>query len=208
MKTTRERILATAARLFHGEGIHAVSLDAIAAAAGVTKRTIYYHFRSKQDLIEAWLKATDEPTLAFIRAAWDQALGSPAARIEAVFRAHAALSRKPRWKGCGVLRTTVELVNSPGHPAQKVGRAHKKRLEDWLAARFNDLEPGAARQLAREIVVLHDGALAVVLLHREPAYFEVAGRAAATLVTAAGLGTATEAMTATGPAPTTNVARA
>ena len=54
-RTTRDRILDAANRLFYAEGIRAVSLDTIAEKAGVTKKTLYYHFASKEELLEACL---------------------------------------------------------------------------------------------------------------------------------------------------------
>jgi DNA-binding transcriptional regulator YbjK len=52
---TRERIISAASSLFYNEGIRAVSVDAVAAKAGLTKRTLHYHFRSKDDLVAAYL---------------------------------------------------------------------------------------------------------------------------------------------------------
>ena len=60
---TRAQIIQAADDLFYGAGIRSASVDAIAEKAGVTKRTLYYHFRSKDDLIAAYLAARDEPTL-------------------------------------------------------------------------------------------------------------------------------------------------
>jgi AcrR family transcriptional regulator len=56
---TRARILSAANNLFYAEGIRAVSVDAVAAKAGLTKKTLYYHFRSKDDLVAAYLAARD-----------------------------------------------------------------------------------------------------------------------------------------------------
>ena len=64
VRATREQIIQAADALFYGEGIRSASMDAIAARASVTKRTIYYHFPSKDDLIAAYLTARDEPTFA------------------------------------------------------------------------------------------------------------------------------------------------
>ena len=50
-----QTILTSAYRLFHRHGFNRVSMDEIAAAAGVTKRTLYYHFRSKDSLLAAVL---------------------------------------------------------------------------------------------------------------------------------------------------------
>lgn len=182
---TRERILQAANRLFHGEGIRAVSLDAVAARAGVTKRTVYYHFRSKDDLVAAYLEQRDAPNLAWFRRHYAQAEGDVAARVEALFAALESAAAHPRWKGCGFLRSSVELVNAPGHPAMVAARAHKKRVEDWLCALFEEAGARAPRELARQIVLLVDGAFAVVLLNRDPGYMASAGRAAGALVRAA-----------------------
>ena len=62
--TTRDQITQAADDLFYGEGIRRASVDPITARAGVTKRTLYYHFPSKDDLIAAYLTARDEPTLS------------------------------------------------------------------------------------------------------------------------------------------------
>jgi len=58
---TRTRTIEAADDLFYSEGIRVVGMDAIAARAGVTKRTLYYHFRSRDHLIAAYLAARDEP---------------------------------------------------------------------------------------------------------------------------------------------------
>ena len=183
-KPTRDRILEAAGKLFHREGIRAVGVDAVAAAAGVTKRTLYYHFRSKDDLIAACLERRDQPNLAIFRRWFDAADGDVADKVQGIFRNLAETARHPRWKGCGFLRTSVELVNLPGHPANVAGRTHKKRVEDWLCSVFEGAAPVGARELARQVVLLLDGAFAVVLLHRDPSYMESAGEAAAGLVRA------------------------
>src|SRR4030081_13665 len=52
-----ERILAAADKLFYSQGIRAVGVDTVAAEAGVSKRTLYNHYLSKDDLIAAYLTA-------------------------------------------------------------------------------------------------------------------------------------------------------
>jgi AcrR family transcriptional regulator len=180
---TRDRILKAADRLFNGEGIRAVSVDAVAAKAGVTKRTLYYHFRSKDDLISAYLEKRDQPNFALFQRWFNETEGDLADKIAGIFVNLGQSVRHPKWKGCGFLRTSVELVDKPGHPAVVIGRAHKKRVEDWLHGLFEEAGAGnAARQLARQIILLLDGAFAVVLLHRDPSYMETAGEGAANLI--------------------------
>ena len=73
----------------------------------------------------------------------------------------------------------------PGHPAMKIGAAHKKKFEEWLRATFDAEGIADPLQLARQILLLLDGAFAVVLLHRDPSYMETAGEAAHKLIEAA-----------------------
>jgi len=182
-KPTRERILEAAGKLFHAEGIRAVSVDAVAEKAGLTKRTLYYHFRSKDDLIAAYLETRDQPNLLLFQRWFAETEGDTADRVRGIFRNLAVSARHPKWKGCGFLRTSVELIHLPGHPAIVAGRTHKKRVEDWLCSVFvEEREHSAARELARQIILLLDGAFSVVLLHRDPSYMESAGDAATKLV--------------------------
>ena len=181
----KERIIDAANRLFYAEGIRAVSVDAIAEKAGLTKKTLYYHFKSKDDLIEAYLESRDQPNLALYQKWFKEAAGTIADKIEAVFLNVAKAARHPKWKGCGFLRTAAELANMPGHPAMKVGAHHKKKFEEWLSARFHEAGIESHEQLARHVVLLMDGAFSTVLVHRDPDYIEAAGAAAKSLVNAA-----------------------
>jgi AcrR family transcriptional regulator len=182
---TRERIISAASALFYSEGIKSVSVDAVAAKASLTKRTLYYHFKSKDDLVAAYLAARDQPNLALFRKWFTETEGELPAKVEAIFRNLARAARHPKWKGCGFLRTSAELANLPGHPAIKIGAAHKKKFEDWLRLTFEAEGIGDALRLARQILLLLDGSFAVVLLQRDPSYMETAGEAAFSLTEAA-----------------------
>ena len=50
---TRRRILDAAYELFYRKGFARVGVDEMAAFAGLTKRTLYYHFKSKDELLAA-----------------------------------------------------------------------------------------------------------------------------------------------------------
>lgn len=179
---TRKRILDAATKLFYAEGIGRVSVDAIAEKAGLTKRTLYYHFKSKDDLVAAYLEARDQPNLKRMVGWYEAADGEPDGKIEAIFTNLARATRHPKWKGCGFLRTAAELAALPGHPAIKAGARHKANFENWLAKEMTGRGLPDAQALAREILLLMDGAFSIMLIHRDPAYMEAAGRAAVALV--------------------------
>lgn len=184
-KGTRDRILAAAEGLFYGEGVRAVSMDRLAEAAGVTKKTLYYHFRSKDELTEAYLLARDQPNLRAFARWYDKAGGDAGERVAALFTGLARQAGKKTWRGCGFLRTAAELAAMPGHPAVRAGAAHKKRFEAWLADRMAEAGANDPAGLARQLVLLMEGVFSTLLFHRDPAYAEAAGTAARALVAAA-----------------------
>lgn len=183
-KATREKILTAASKLFYGVGIKSVGVDEVAARAGVTKRTLYYHFRSKDDLIAAYLQARDQPTLNYVTSWMDEADGTLADKVRAMFANAARVGRHPRWRGCGFLRVTAELAGMPGHPALKAASAHKKKLEAEFERRIAAAGLSDPAFRARQLILLFDGAFSSMQMHRDPSYAEAAGAAAAALVTA------------------------
>ena len=184
---TRAQIIQAADDLFYGEGMRSASMDAIAARAGVTKRTLYYHFRSKDDLIAAYLTALDEPTLSRYTGWLEETKGDLPEQVLGVFERLARLTKSARWKGCAFLRAAGELAGTPGHPALKIGSAHKKRVEAWLEGRIATKGLSEPALRARQVTILIDGAAAQVLIHRDPAYALAAGQVAAALVTQEGV---------------------
>jgi AcrR family transcriptional regulator len=182
---TRRRIIEAADALFYGEGVRSASVDAIAARAGVTKRTLYYHFTSKDDLIAAYLEARDAPTLGRYRAWFESAPGTFGERIAGVFAQLARYAANPRWKGCGFARAAAELAGLPGHPAIAAASRHKHAFEAWLADLLAAEDIADHRLVARQLMVLLDGAITHILIHRDPDYAIAAGQAAASLVHAA-----------------------
>ena len=183
--STREQIVTAATRLFYGEGIRAVSMDAVAEKAGVTKKTLYYHFTSKDELVAETIAARDQPTLELYMRWFAETDGTVADKVRGLFVKLGHSVNTPRWRGCGFLRTIAELANTPAHPAVKAGAVHKKRFEAWLATELRDHGIDGAAALARQLVILLDGATTVMLIHRDLDYIEAAGRLALSLVEAA-----------------------
>lgn len=184
MGDTHERIVKAASALFYRQGIRAVSVDAIAEKAGLTKRSLYYHFRSKDELVAAYLEARDRPNLDAFDRWFAEAEGDAGAKVRAVFGHLARAARSPKWKGCGFLRSAAELVGMPGHPAIRAANRHKAGFEAWLADRLAAAGAADAEALAQQVRLLMDGAFAVVLLNRDAGYMDRAGEAAEVLVRA------------------------
>lgn len=173
---TRRLILDAADELFYGEGVRAASVDAIAERAGVTKRTLYYHFSSKDELIAAYVEARDQPTLDRLK----QTMGSGdlASSVRALFQLIGSSGVNPKWKGCAFIRVIHELAGHPGHPAHILACRHKKSIERWLAERISAVGIQNPGERAKELLILMDGAIVQMLTHREQAYADAAMSAA------------------------------
>jgi AcrR family transcriptional regulator len=187
---TRRRILDAAYRLFRRKGFARVSMDDIAAETGVTKRTLYHHFESKDALLGAVLEAQQGLALAAFKTFGDRMAGSPEQMIAAMFEQLAIWSDTPRWAGSGFTRLVVELADLPGHPARVVARRHKALLEQQLADLLARAGIADATDAAREIWLLSEGAISSMLVHSDRRYAAAAGRAALTLLRARALASA------------------
>ena len=179
--STREKIISAADALFYSGSIREVSVDRIAERAGITKKTLYYHFTSKDELVAAYLDARLQPTIERYQS-WAGTDGPLPERIERMFLKLAANAESRTWKGCGFLRAAVELADSPGHPAIDVARKHKAGFEQWLARDIQAAGLAEASSLARMIMVLLDGAIARMLVQRDPDYAREAAKAARLLM--------------------------
>jgi hypothetical protein len=88
----------------------------------------------------------------------------------------------PRWSGSGFTRLVVELADLPGHPARAIARSAKATTESWLAELLSNARVSQSRERAREIMLLTEGAMALMLIHGDRRYIEAAARAAKQLV--------------------------
>jgi AcrR family transcriptional regulator len=176
--STRDRILSAAYTRFYKEGFVRVSMDAIAEGTGVTKRTLYYHFESKDALAAAVLDHQHLYALAHIQA-WSKASAeTPADFLRALFQQLEVWASEPRWLGSGFTRLTMELADLPGHPVRRAAHQHKLAVESWLAGELKRLEARRPEHLARQIMLLIEGCLSLVLIHGDTTYVSAAAQAA------------------------------
>src|SRR5215831_11398097 len=108
---TRSRIIDAAYRVFYRDGFFRAGVDAIAEAAQVTKRTLYYHFDSKDSLLAAVLAGQDDLARARIRRWAEKARGEPEEIVAILFAEFEAWANQPGWTGTGFTRIAMELAD-------------------------------------------------------------------------------------------------
>jgi AcrR family transcriptional regulator len=179
---TRRRIVDRAYVLFRRKGFTRVNVDEIAAAAEITKRTLYSHFKSKDELLTAVLEAQHGLAFEAFQTFARKLSGTPAQIVEALFDELSVWSAKPRWAGSGFTRLVMELADLPGHPARSIAKRHKAILEAHLADLLAKAGVASAKERAREVWILSEGAMVLVLIHGDRSYIRAAAAAARTLL--------------------------
>lgn len=203
--TARDRLIDTTAEVIYRHGVTASGVDTIAAAATVSKPTLYTHFRSKSDLITAALTRRHETRRDELGAYLEGLADRPAdERILAVFDWLADWHRDAGARGCAFLNAAAELVEAGDAAARRVVREHKR----WWAKTFAKLgrQAGATDpdRLGERLVLIMDGANARVLVEADTAPFATARElaelalAAETAPPARSAGTGTTARAAQG----------
>jgi AcrR family transcriptional regulator len=175
--TMKERILETADRLFYLRGIRAVGVDTIAAEIGISKRTLYNHFPSKDELIAAYLErrftkapASDKPPVEQILGTFD--------RLERGFAAKG-------FRGCPFVNAVAEL--GPDQSVRRIAIAFKESRRLWFRDLLNQLGVADAEGLATQLTLLVDGSIAQDLVRGDPSMARAAKDAAKVLLRNAGV---------------------
>lgn len=157
-------VLNAAADLFYSRGIHATGVDALAEHAGVTKRTLYQHFRSKDALAAAYLQ---ERAHRWQRLLVDGLLAEPGDPLDLVYGAAAEWAGRS-GRGCAFVNAWAELGHFD-HPGVAVVVAEKA----WMARLFTLLasEDG---QLGTALHLVYEGAQVCASIQRSSIPLEAA----------------------------------
>jgi AcrR family transcriptional regulator len=175
---THQRILNAAYELFYRRGFSRVGVDEIATHAGITKRTLYNHFASKDELVAATLDRQQVQAFAQIRKWGDGPAGDAGDFLAGIFEELRQWASRPRWLGSGFTRLTMELADLPGHPARRAAHLHKAEVESWLMQELDRLGAKDPAGLARQAMLLIEGCLSLILIHGDASYAIAASRAA------------------------------
>jgi AcrR family transcriptional regulator len=182
-RSARDRLLEAADRLFYDEGIHNVGIDRVLEQSGVAKGSLYYNFGGKDDLVRTYLENRHAKWAARI----DEELAgatTPDAKILAVFDALAALFAAPDFRGCAFINAAAEAQT--GSAEELATKDFRTWLHELFSALVTATGYGDSDKLARQLVMLYDGANISAQLDHNPAVAAAARDAAADLLDTAG----------------------
>ncbi|CUW38409.1 putative TetR family transcriptional regulator(Tetracycline transcriptional regulator, TetR-like, C-terminal,6-184) [Magnetospirillum sp. XM-1] len=164
----RDDLVLAALRLFLRDGFHATGIAAILDAAGLTKMTLYHHFKSKEDLIVAALELRDRQFRDWLFGRMQAMGGTPRAQVlnmfEALgewFRGEAAIggAEPEAFRGCPFVKAAAEYAEA-NDPIHRVAADHKRRIVETLGEMCHKAELPEPERLARRLVLLKEGAIA------------------------------------------------
>jgi AcrR family transcriptional regulator len=174
----KERILVTADRLFYLRGIRAVGVDTIAVEIGISKRTLYNHFPSKDALISAYLQRRFVQPRPSEKSAVERILGT----FDSLERRFAAKD----FRGCPFVNAVAEL-GAEDRAVRKIAIAFKESRRVWFRDLLIELGVADAEDLATQLTLLVDGSIAQDLVRKDPSMARAAKQAARVLLANAGV---------------------
>ena len=174
----KDRILETADRLFYLQGIRAVGVDTIAAEIGISKRTLYNHFPSKDALIAAYLARRFVQPRPSDKSPLEQILGT----FDSLERRFSAKD----FRGCPFVNAVAEL-GSDDQSVRKIAVDFKESRRLWFRDLLVQLGAANAEGLATQLTLLVDGSIAQDLVRNDPAMARAAKAAARVLLKNAGI---------------------
>lgn len=155
-KTTRERIVAEAERLFYERGYEHASFADIADAVGISRGNFYYHFKSKDEILDAVIEKRMMSTSEMLQA-WEGQSNSPSERIKSFILIVITNRAQIIRHGCPVGTLCSELAKI-GHPAQQQSNQLFTLFRTWLCQQFALLGRAAdADSLAMHVLAFSQG---------------------------------------------------
>lgn len=156
------RILDAAATCFYRDGIWASGVDTLAAEAGISKRTLYNHFDSKDQVIAAYLQQREEQWQAKLQEAWDELEpdADPMERVVAYVRAYARPAGREAFRGSAFINAAAELADEESQALDVITHSLANMESGILDILTEGGYPDAER-LARRVLYLVEGAVAV-----------------------------------------------
>ena len=177
----REQLIQAALELFAKNGIHATGVDSIVAQSGVTKKTLYAHFRTKEELVLAVLRHYDGLARNEFMRRVESGGTTPRARLLAIFDVAQHWFQQNNFYGCLFVNTIGEY-SGKDTPIRQICKEYKKLLKDYIHSLCKQAGAKDPQGLAEELALLLEGATVTAQVSQNPKTARIAKRAAKALI--------------------------
>jgi AcrR family transcriptional regulator len=177
----REHLINTAIELFSEHGFHGTGIDTLLAKTGMSKRTLYTYFRSKDELILAVLRHKDGLLRNQFMANVGRAAEAPEARLLAVYDVAEAWFKQKNFFGCMFINAVGEYADADS-PIRHVSIEYKKLMRNYLLGLCNQLDVERPEELADALALLLEGAIVTAQVSRNVQAAQTAKKVAKILI--------------------------
>ncbi|MEL0437109.1 TetR/AcrR family transcriptional regulator [Phycobacter sp. K97] len=161
----RDELVRKALDVFYRNGFHATGMDMLVAETGVSKTSMYKHFRTKEELILAVLRLRDENFRHWLYRRIEELSDTPEGQLLALFDALSEWFSKPEFRGCMFIKASAEF-QEVSHPIHAQSAAHKQILHDHFAKLATEAGADQPLDLARQLLLLKEGAIVSAVMAR------------------------------------------
>lgn len=154
----RDELVDAAMKVFYRHGFHSTSVDRVLEESGVSRMTLYNHFKSKDELIVAALRRRDEIFRNRMMKFVEGRSSAPVDRILAVFDYHEHWFDEPQFCGCMFINASAEF-DDPHGPVRRIAAEHKLEILRYLREHCEAAGLRDAAQLAEQLNILLEGAI-------------------------------------------------
>ena len=157
-QTKRDELVRKSLEIFYRNGFHATGMDMLAAESGVSKTSMYKHFRTKEDLILAVLRLRDENFRNWLFRRMEELGETPVGKLLAIFDALDEWFAEKGFRGCMFIKASSEYQEA-SHPIHKQSAEHKRMLETHITGLAENSGVADPAGLARQLLLLKEGAI-------------------------------------------------
>ncbi|MFT6558932.1 TetR/AcrR family transcriptional regulator [Sneathiella sp.] len=177
----RDELVQKALTIFYRDGYHKTGMDTLVKETGISKTSMYKHFRTKEDLILATLRLRDEVFRNHFVRRVEELAKTPKDQLIAIFDVLREWFVSDEFSGCMFVKASGEYPDA-STPILSIAREHKKLLFNYtrsLAEAANAKDPDL---LAGQLMILKEGATVLAHINGASTYSETAKQAAQALI--------------------------
>lgn len=159
----RDELVRKSLEVFYRDGFHATGMDKLVVETGVSKTSMYKHFRTKEELILAVLRLRDESFRNWFLRRVEELADEPADQLIASFDVIREWFEEDGFRGCMFVKAGAEYQNSD-HPIHVQAGENKRLVLDYFTTLARKAGARAPEKLARQVQLLQEGAIVTAVL--------------------------------------------
>ncbi len=181
LASKREKLIKTAHKLFSKYGFHGVGIELILEESGIAKRTLYNHFKSKDELILAVLRYYDQQFRNNFMREVEKSAKSPQQRLLAIFEVAGKWFQQKDYFGCLFVGAAGEFPEQ-GTAIRNICKEFKSLILEYIIGLATQAKISKPKQLAEQLLLLLEGAITMSQINSSSKFARQAQNAAKILI--------------------------